>query len=119
MPFSPVIRTGASDFAARAISLRRRRIGHLEAAHGGTLFLDEIGDMPLAAQAKVLRALETHEITRVGGSKPISVAIRVVAATNADLGKMVKGSNAFEISLSFVRKKRVKTPEAEFVCPRL
>jgi two-component system nitrogen regulation response regulator NtrX len=66
-----------------------RRIGHFEAADGGTLFLDEIGDMPLAAQAKVLRALETHEITRVGGSKPHTVTIRVVAATNADLAAAV------------------------------
>ena len=66
-----------------------RRIGHFEAAHGGTLFLDEIGDMPLAAQAKVLRALETREITRVGGSKPLTVEIRVVAATNADLAQAV------------------------------
>ncbi|HEX6882686.1 MAG TPA: sigma-54 dependent transcriptional regulator [Planctomycetota bacterium] len=67
-----------------------RRIGHFEAAHGGTLFLDEIGDMPLAAQAKVLRALETREITRVGGSKAIAVEIRVVAATNADLAQAVQ-----------------------------
>ncbi|MSR61521.1 MAG: sigma-54-dependent Fis family transcriptional regulator [Planctomycetes bacterium] len=67
-----------------------RRIGHFEAASGGTLFLDEIGDMPLAAQAKVLRALETREVTRVGGSKPFVVEIRVVAATNADLNQAVK-----------------------------
>jgi DNA-binding NtrC family response regulator len=66
-----------------------RRVGHFEAASGGTLFLDEIGDMPLAAQSKVLRALETREITRVGGSKPQTVAIRVVAATNADLAQAV------------------------------
>jgi len=66
-----------------------RRIGHFEAAHGGTLFLDEIGDMPLAAQSKLLRALETREITRVGGSKPLPVEIRVVAATNADLNQAV------------------------------
>jgi DNA-binding NtrC family response regulator len=66
-----------------------RRIGHFEAANGGTLFLDEVGDMPLAAQAKVLRALETREITRVGGTRPITVEIRVVAATNADLAQAV------------------------------
>ena len=66
-----------------------RRIGHFEAADGGTLFLDEIGDMPLAAQAKVLRALETREITRVGGSKALEVTIRIVAATNADLAQAV------------------------------
>ena len=67
-----------------------RRIGHFEAADEGTLFLDEIGDMPLAAQSKVLRALETREITRVGGSQPIPVRIRVLAATNADLAQAVE-----------------------------
>ena len=68
-----------------------RRIGHFEAAHGGTLFLDEVGDMPLAAQAKVLRALETREITRVGGTASIAVDLRVVSATNADLAAAVEG----------------------------
>ncbi len=77
-----------------------RRIGHFEAAHGGTLFLDEIGDMPLAAQAKVLRALETHEITRVGGSKPIPIEIRVVAATNADLAQAVE-AKSFRVDLFY------------------
>ena len=67
-----------------------RRIGHFEAASGGTLFLDEIGDMPLAAQAKVLRALETREITRVGDSGTVPVDIRVLAATNADLDEAVR-----------------------------
>ena len=67
-----------------------RRIGHFEAADGGTLFLDEIGDMPLAAQSKVLRALETREITRVGASHSTMVQIRVLAATNADLAKAVE-----------------------------
>ncbi len=59
-----------------------RRIGHFEAADGGTLFLDEIGDMPLAAQAKVLRALEDLEITRVGGSQSYPVDIRVQTRQN-------------------------------------
>jgi two-component system nitrogen regulation response regulator NtrX len=67
-----------------------RRIGHFEAANGGTLFLDEIGDMPLGAQAKVLRALETHEITRVGDHRTIPVNIRVISATNADLQEAVE-----------------------------
>ena len=67
-----------------------RRIGHFEAANGGTLFLDEIGDMPLDAQAKVLRALETHEVTRVGDSTSRPVDIRVLAATNADLAQAVE-----------------------------
>lgn len=68
----------------------QRRIGHFEAADGGTLFLDEVGDMPLAAQAKVLRALETREVTRVGGNRSIPVDIRVVSATNADLASAVE-----------------------------
>jgi len=61
------------------------RAGKFEQAHGGTLFLDEVGDMSLAAQAKVLRALEQGVVTRVGSSKPIKVDVRVVAATNKDL----------------------------------
>jgi len=77
-----------------------RRIGHFEAADGGTLFLDEIGDMPLAAQAKVLRALETREITRVGGTISIDVDIRVVAATNADLAAAVE-AKAFRMDLFY------------------
>ncbi|HEU5183661.1 MAG TPA: sigma-54 dependent transcriptional regulator [Gemmatimonadaceae bacterium] len=61
------------------------RAGKFELASGGTLFLDEIGDMSLAAQAKVLRVLEDAVVTRIGGSKPISVDVRVIAATNKDL----------------------------------
>jgi two-component system nitrogen regulation response regulator NtrX len=61
------------------------RAGKFEQADGGTLFLDEVGDMSLDAQAKVLRALETGVVTRVGGSKPIEVDVRVIAATNKDL----------------------------------
>ncbi|MEW6074331.1 MAG: sigma-54 dependent transcriptional regulator [Planctomycetota bacterium] len=77
-----------------------RRIGHFQAADGGTLFLDEIGDMPLAAQAKVLRALETREITRVGGGEPIRVDIRIVAATNADLAAAVE-ERTFRLDLFY------------------
>ncbi|MGE0787550.1 MAG: sigma-54-dependent transcriptional regulator [Sandaracinaceae bacterium] len=62
-----------------------QRKGFFELADGGTLFLDEIGDMSLNAQAKVLRALQSGEITRVGSEKPIAVDVRVVAATNKDL----------------------------------
>ena len=61
------------------------RAGKFEQADGGTLFLDEIGDMSLSAQAKVLRALQENEITRVGSDKPIKVNVRVLAATNKDL----------------------------------
>ena len=65
------------------------RKGCFETAHGGTLFLDEIGDMAPDAQAKLLRALQEHVVTRVGGQKPIQVDVRVVAATNQDLDAMV------------------------------
>ena len=61
------------------------RAGKFEQANKGTLFLDEIGDMSLAAQAKVLRVLQDNVITRIGGAKPISVDVRVIAATNKTL----------------------------------
>jgi two-component system nitrogen regulation response regulator NtrX len=65
------------------------RKGKFEMAHGGTLFLDEIGDMALAAQAKVLRALQEGRITPVGGDKDVQVDVRVIAATNQDLRKEI------------------------------
>lgn len=71
----------------------KQKIGKFEQAHGGTLFLDEIGDMSLSAQAKVLRALQEHKITRVGGDKDISVNVRVVAATNKDLLTEIENKN--------------------------
>lgn len=61
------------------------RVGKFEQAHRGTLFLDEVGDMSLAAQAKVLKALENGVVTRVGGTRQVSVDVRVVAATNKNL----------------------------------
>ncbi len=61
------------------------RAGKFELAHGGTLFLDEVGDMSLGAQAKVLRVLEEGLVTRVGGSRPVEVDVRVLAATNKQL----------------------------------
>lgn len=63
----------------------KQRKGKFEQAIGGTLFLDEIGDMSMAAQAKVLRALQERKITRVGSDKDVDVDVRVVAATNKDL----------------------------------
>jgi len=61
------------------------RAGKFEQANGGTLFLDEIGDMSLSAQAKVLRVLQDGVVTRIGGSKPVQVDVRVLAATNKDV----------------------------------
>jgi len=65
------------------------RIGRFEQANGGTLFLDEVGDLPLEAQAKLLRVLEDHEVTRVGARKAVSVDVRLVAATNKNLEEAV------------------------------
>ena len=76
----------------------KQRIGKFELANGGTLFLDEIGDMSLSAQAKVLRALQEHKISRVGGEKEIEVNVRVVAATNKDLMKEID-AGAFRMDL--------------------
>jgi DNA-binding NtrC family response regulator len=67
-----------------------RRVGRFEAAHGGTIFLDEIGDMAPETQAKVLRVLQERSFERVGGTKPIAVDVRVVAATHRDLERDVK-----------------------------
>ena len=77
-----------------------RKIGKLEAADGGTVFLDEIADMPMMTQAKILRALQEREIERVGGAQPVRVDIRVLAATNKDLPKMVQ-EGAFREDLFF------------------
>ncbi len=72
--------TGATD----------RKIGKFEAAHGGTIFLDEIGEMSPHLQARFLRVLEGHPYERVGGSQPVRVDVRVIAATNRDLEKEVE-----------------------------
>lgn len=71
----------------------KQRKGKFEQAHGGTLFLDEIGDMSLSAQAKVLRALQENEISRVGGDKAIKVDVRVVAATNKNLSAEIDNNH--------------------------
>ncbi|WP_394727684.1 sigma-54-dependent transcriptional regulator [Altererythrobacter sp. GH1-8] len=64
-------------------------IGKFEQANGGTLFLDEIGDMPAEAQTRLLRALQSGRIRRVGGRQEIAVDVRIIAATNRDLGPMI------------------------------
>src|SRR5215471_1782625 len=69
------------------------RVGHFQKADGGTLFLDEIGDLSLAAQAKILRVLQERIVERVGGSKPLPVDVRLLAATNKDLeAEIAKGN---------------------------
>jgi len=66
------------------------KLGLYEIADGGTIFLDEIGDLDLEIQAKILRVLETGQFLRVGGTKPVTVNVRTIAATNRNLEKMVK-----------------------------
>jgi DNA-binding NtrC family response regulator len=96
------------------------RVGRFELAHRGTLFIDEVSSMSLPLQAKLLRALQEHEVERVGESKPFKVDIRVVAATNVDLKKLVKdGSfredlfyrlNVIPITLPPLRDRREDVP---------
>lgn len=74
-------------------SAHKQRKGKFEQAQGGTIFLDEIGDMSLAAQAKVLRALQENKISRVGSDKDINIDVRVLAATNKDMKTEIEEKN--------------------------
>jgi len=74
-------------------SAHKQRIGKFEQAQGGTLFLDEIGDMSLSAQAKVLRALQENQISKVGSNKDIDVDVRVIAATNKNIKEEIGNHN--------------------------
>lgn len=77
-----------------------KKLGKFEIAHGGTLFLDEVGNLTLAIQAKLLRVLQEKQIQRVGGTKPIKINVRIIAATHRDLEKAVK-ENSFREDLYY------------------
>ncbi len=88
----------------------QQRLGKFELCDGGTLFLDEIGDMALPTQTKILRALQEGEIQRVGGEKTIKADVRLIAATNRDLEKMVK-EKAFREDLYYrLNVMRIRMP---------
>ena len=78
----------------------RKRIGKFEQVDGGTIFLDEIGDMPLAAQAKILRLLQEQRFERVGGTESIATNVRILAATNQDLARLI-GAGTFRADLYY------------------
>ncbi|MDN3654214.1 sigma 54-interacting transcriptional regulator [Ferruginibacter paludis] len=98
-----------------------RRIGKFELANNGTLFLDEIGEMPLELQVKLLRALQEKEIERIGGKTTIKTDVRIIAATNRDLEKLMEEGkfrsdlfyrlNIFPIQLPPLRKRREDIPQ--------
>ena len=99
----------------------RRRAGRFELARGGTIFLDEIGELSLAVQAKILRVLDDRGFERVGGGEPLRADVRVVAATNRDLGEAVEEGRfrgdlrfrleIFPIALPALAERREDVPE--------
>jgi len=97
-----------------------RRVGRFELANGGTIFLDEVGEVPLDVQVKLLRVLQEREFERIGGTNPIKVDVRVIAATNRDLVKFIRGGkfredlyyrlNVFPIALPPLRDREADVP---------
>ncbi len=87
-----------------------RRAGKFETADGGSIFLDELGNMSLATQAKLLRVLDGHPFERVGGHTPVTVNVRVLAATNADLEQMVRASQFREDLYHRLRVIEIRIP---------
>lgn len=107
-----------------------QRIGKFEVCDGGTIFLDEIGDMALTTQTKILRAIQEGEIQRVGGSGTIKVDVRLIAATNKDLEKMVEEGefredlyyrlNVVRLRLPTLRERKSDIPQlVDFMLQRL
>ena len=88
-----------------------QRIGRFEQSNGGTLFLDEIGDMPLEAQTRLLRVLQEGEFYRVGGTTPIKVDVRIIAATHQNLEKLVKDGDFREDLFHRVNVIRIHIPK--------
>jgi transcriptional regulator with GAF, ATPase, and Fis domain len=108
----------------------RMRRGPIELAHGGTLFLDEIGELPLELQPKLLRVLEDKIVMRVGATQPVTVDVRIIAATNRDLEKMVASGEfredlyfrlrVVEITVPPLRERRADLPAlCESLLPRV
>ena len=108
----------------------RSRRGFFELADGGTLFLDEIGELPLALQPKLLRALQERSFVRVGGGHPVHVDVRIIAATNRKLGEMVDNAefrkdllyrlNVVEIAVPPLRARKSDLPElVDWILPEI
>lgn len=98
----------------------KEKLGYFEIAQGGTLLLDEIGEMPIKLQSKLLRVLQEREITRVGGTKPIKIDVRIIAATNQNIQEQIKNGtfradlfyrlNVIPIEVPPLRKRKADIP---------